>query len=227
MCDNILALLPYMYAIYTMQELSADPNYDSKENKSWWDWGTFWKGLSWVLTAIAAISVSVAMFGAATPLLLGIIAGITLGAGILTGINGIATMIEAGTSYNFVRDTIFIGNENAFNIYGGIVGGIATVGTIICGIYQLTSPIKGFTKHGLERTLAREGHGVNARAMQETVRKPLEIVTQSNGGIKFIGKNAVVVLNEVGKVITTWAKNSSAWRYLILLCLGYSLTEEN
>ena len=28
MCDNILELLPYIYAIYTMQEMSADPDYD-------------------------------------------------------------------------------------------------------------------------------------------------------------------------------------------------------
>ena len=55
MCDNILELLPYMYAIYTMQELSADPMYASKENKSWWDWLVFGKGIGYLITGINAV----------------------------------------------------------------------------------------------------------------------------------------------------------------------------
>ena len=38
MCDNILELLPYMYAIYTTQELSADPDYILSHEVNWWVW---------------------------------------------------------------------------------------------------------------------------------------------------------------------------------------------
>ena len=62
-----------------------------------WEWSTFWTGLFMVGTAVSTIALSIATFGAATPLAMTIIAGVTLAAGVLTGINGVATMIEAGT----------------------------------------------------------------------------------------------------------------------------------
>ena len=98
-----------------------------------WDWKKFWVGLGLVLTAVAAVAVSVMTFGAATPLAMTVVAWVTLGAGVLTGINGIATMVEAGTGYNFVRDGVFQGNETAYNWYAGITEGVAIVGTAICG----------------------------------------------------------------------------------------------
>ena len=103
-----------------------------------WSWKKFWTGLGLVLTAIAAIAISVATFGAATPLAISIVAGVTLAAGILTGINGVATIVEAGTDYNFVRDGVFQGNETAYNWYSGITEAVATIGTLILGIYQMT-----------------------------------------------------------------------------------------
>ena len=159
-----------------------------------------------------------ATFGLATPLAMTIIAGVTLGAGVLTGINGFATMIEAATDYNFVRDGLFndvLGlSDKAYNWYVGIAEGIAIVGTTVCIIWNITNPIKGFTDHGRQSALTHDGHGVNARAMQNTVRNPLKVVNQSNGGIKHIGEHAVVVLNKAGKVITTYAKSHYGWRYI-------------
>ncbi|MGM9970942.1 MAG: hypothetical protein ACI35W_00860 [Anaeroplasmataceae bacterium] len=70
-----------------------------------------------------------------------IIAGVILGAGVLTGINGVATMIEAGTQYNFVRDGVFNGlgwSDSAYNIYAGVTMGVAEVGSMILGIYRIT-----------------------------------------------------------------------------------------
>jgi len=32
---------------------------------------------------------------------------------------------------------------------------------------------------------------------------------------KYTGNNSVVVLNQAGEVVTTWARNSSAWRIVI------------
>jgi hypothetical protein len=37
---------------------------------------------------------------------------------------------------------------------------------------------------------------------------------QANGTFKYVGKDAVVVLNQEGKVVTTWARNSNGWRNL-------------
>ena len=192
-----------------------------------WNWGTFFKGLALIGTAIGAIAVSVATFGLATPLAMTIVAGVTLGAGILTGINGIATMIEAGTDYNFVRDGLFnevLGlSDTAYDWYAEITEGVAIVGTAICTIWNITNPIKGFTDHGRQSALTHDGHGVNARAMQNAVRNPLKVVNQTNGGIKHIGKNAVVVLNKAGKVITTYAKSHYGWRMMLALWLGSEL----
>ena len=192
-----------------------------------WEWSTFWKGLFMVGTAISAIAVSVATFGLATPLAMTIVAGVTLGAGVLTGINGVATMIEAGTDYNFVRDGLFnevLGfSDTAYDWYAGITEGVAIVGTAICTIWNITNPIKGFTDHGRQSALTHDGHGVNARAMQNAVRNPLDVVKQTNGGIKHVGKNAVVVLNKAGKVITTYAKSHYGWRMMLALWLGSEL----
>ena len=195
-----------------------DPvNYsDGSGHNPEWNWETFFKGLTLVGVAISAIVVSVSTFGLATPLAMTIVASVTLGAGILTGINGFATMIESGTDYNFVRDGVFnevLGlSDTAYNWYAGITAGVAIIGTSICTIWNITNPIKGFTDHGRQSALSHDGHGVNARAMQNAVRNPLEVANQSNGGIKHIGKNAVVVLNKAGKVITTYAKNHYGWR---------------
>ena len=181
-----------------------------------WNRVTFWAGLLLIATAVEAIVVSVATFGLATPLAMMTVAGITLGAGVLTGINGIATIIEAATDYNFVRDGVFnnLGlSDDAYNVYSGIVEGVAVIGTIICSIWNVTNPIKGFTKHGANSALTHDGHGVSAKAMQNAVRHSLKTVKQANGGIKHIGKNAVVVLNKSGKVITTYPLNHLGWRF--------------
>ena len=191
---------------------------DPTGHESEWNLRTFFKGLALVGTAIGAIAVSVATFGLATPLAMSIVAGVTLSAGILTGINGVATMIEAVTDYNFVRDGLFnkvLGlSDTAYDWYAGVTEGVAIIGTTICTIWNITNPIKGFTDHGRQSALTHDGHGVNARAMQNAVRKPLKVVNQTNGRIKHIGKNAVVVLNKAGKVITTYAKSHYGWRII-------------
>ena len=97
-----------------------------------------------------------------------IVAGVTLGAGVLTGINGAATIIEACTDYNFVRDGVFQGNENAYNIYAGITEGISAIGSIVLGCYHATGQYKaakasqkylgrGYSKAGTNRWISKDG----------------------------------------------------------------------
>ncbi len=98
---------------------------------------------------------------------------------------------------------------------------------MVISIWQITGKIKGFTQHGLNSALGHDGVGVSAKAMQNATRHFLKIVTQSGGKLKYIGKNAVVVLNKVGKVITTYANNSKGTKYLIGLWLTYDYLKEN
>ncbi|MFZ0665912.1 MAG: RHS repeat-associated core domain-containing protein [Acidimicrobiales bacterium] len=73
--------------------------------------------------------------------------------------------------------------------------------------------ITGFTQHGLEQALGRDGGvGVSDSAMADAVSNPEEVIPQSDGAVKYVGKNAVVVLNSDGKVITTWATSSAGTR---------------
>ncbi len=73
--------------------------------------------------------------------------------------------------------------------------------------------IAGYTRHGLNQAISRDGHGVSVRAIYDAVHKPQKIVAQSGGRAKYVGNNAVVVLNQNRKVITTLARNRRGWRY--------------
>jgi len=72
--------------------------------------------------------------------------------------------------------------------------------------------ITGFTKHGLNQAISRDGVGVSSRAILDAVKNPQSIVSQGKGVVKYIGEHATVILNDTGKVITTWAHDVSAWR---------------
>jgi hypothetical protein len=72
--------------------------------------------------------------------------------------------------------------------------------------------ITGFTKHGLNQAISRDGVGVSSRAILDAVKSPQSIVSQGKGVVKYVGEHATVILNDTGKVITTWAHDASAWR---------------
>ncbi len=87
---------------------------------------------------------------------------------------------------------------NFISVGGIVVTESKTVGAIITG----------FTKHGLNQAISRDGVGVSSQAIIDAVKNPVEMVNQAKGAIMYIGKNAIVILNRVGKVVTTWARNS-------------------
>jgi RHS repeat-associated protein len=72
--------------------------------------------------------------------------------------------------------------------------------------------IAGYTEHGLQQVLTRDGVGVAEQAMQDAVGRPLEVIPQVGGKIKYVGENATVILNEDGEVVTAWANNRAGWR---------------
>ena len=101
-----------------------------------WEWGSLWRGLGYLATGIGAVVAGALVFasGVATlPML--IVAGVTIGAGALTAINGVSELVAAGTGYNFVEDGLFGGNSAAYNTYATVMGSIATVGSMACGIW--------------------------------------------------------------------------------------------
>ena len=74
--------------------------------------------------------------------------------------------------------------------------------------------ITGFTFHGLAQVMGRDGgRGVSNRALIDTIHNPIKKVHQSsNGTTKIVGKDAVVVLNELGEVVTAYATNIAGVR---------------
>ena len=73
--------------------------------------------------------------------------------------------------------------------------------------------ITGWTKHGTEQAIGRNsGIGVSNSTISDAVKNPTQVVPQAGGTTKYIGKDATVVLNPDGKVVTTWANSSAGTR---------------
>ena len=81
------------------------------------------------------------------------------------------------------------------------VGGMARVTS-----RNVASVITGFTRHGLNQAINRAGRGVQARAILNAVRYPLRVIPQEGDKLLYVGKDALVVLNSSGKVVTVMAK---------------------
>jgi hypothetical protein len=77
--------------------------------------------------------------------------------------------------------------------------------------------ITGRTAHGEIRAQGRDGHGVNDAAMEDAVEhptKPPKFNPDDKGGRwEYVGKDATVVLNKDGEVVTAWARNRAGWRH--------------
>jgi hypothetical protein len=77
----------------------------------------------------------------------------------------------------------------------------------------IADKIAGYTKHGINQAIGRDGgKGVSPNAIIDAVKNPQKVVEQVNGTMKYVGDQAVVVLNEAGKVITTWATSGEGVR---------------
>ncbi|WP_134219109.1 hypothetical protein [Pelotomaculum sp. FP] len=72
--------------------------------------------------------------------------------------------------------------------------------------------ITGFSRHAINQAISRDGVGVSSEAILDAVNNPTKVIPQVGGTIKYVGERAVVILNEEGKVVTTWARNRLGWR---------------
>jgi RHS repeat-associated protein len=61
--------------------------------------------------------------------------------------------------------------------------------------------INGFTSHGLDQAITR---GVSPAALLDAVRNPLAVLQQGSGNFLHIGEETAVVLNNTGRVVTTY-----------------------
>ncbi len=104
---------------------------------------------------------------------------------------------------------------------GSMVGGTTTAAAVTTTATTSTSiqtasvigrAVIGFTKHGINSAISHSGVGVSSRAILNTLKNPIKVIVQSEGRLKVVGKDAVVVINQAGKIITTWAKNSASTR---------------
>jgi RHS repeat-associated protein len=72
--------------------------------------------------------------------------------------------------------------------------------------------VTGFTKHGINQAISRDGVGVADRSILDAVKNPTEVLEQSGGRTMYVGKDATVITNAEGKVVTTWANGSAGTR---------------
>ncbi|MBU3978757.1 RHS repeat-associated core domain-containing protein [Patescibacteria group bacterium] len=101
---------------------------------------------------------------------------------------------------------------------GVVAAGVYVVGAVgatevAVGTTAIAGKITGYTKHGINQAIGRdEGIGVSPNAILDAISNPAQIIKQADGSIKYIGNMATVILNNAGKVITTWANSGEGIR---------------
>ena len=67
--------------------------------------------------------------------------------------------------------------------------------------------LTGLTRHGVNQTISRNGVGVSNQAILNTMRNPTKAYSQiSNQTTRYIGPQSTVVLNQNGRIVTTWGQ---------------------
>jgi len=100
---------------------------------NWPDWGKLFNGASLLAVGLmaCAAAATVVSGGACAPLLVAACA--TFVAGGMTVLNGAAEMIESATDYNYMRDTVYGGNEAYYETQKTVFSTAAEVGTVALG----------------------------------------------------------------------------------------------
>ena len=154
-----------------------------------------------------------------------------LGIGIVLVVAAVA-VLSAGIAAGGLAGAVIHGAA-----VGSLIGaGVGAVGGAIAGgIYSAVTGADFWTSVGIGIAagfgiISRDGHGVANKALLDTVKNYKRIEPQGlfRSKFKFVAKNAVVILNKTGKVITAWAKNKAGRRFVLsLLWIGLGLQIEN
>ncbi|MBR5786367.1 MAG: DNRLRE domain-containing protein [Clostridia bacterium] len=118
-------------------------------------WG-FAKGVGRIVTGIAAVAAGVAVCVAGAPVAMIAVAAVTITAGVLTAVNGAADIQQSVTGNNFVRDTVFNGNQTTYDVYSGVTETVAAVGTAVCGKYVSSECVMKGSVPGTEGSMKLE-----------------------------------------------------------------------
>ncbi len=125
--------------------------------------------------------------------------------------------------YRIVTDNLIRGCDNlSVNLLalGADVGGLFIPGVAGLGIgvrssqgaVKAVDKITGYTKHGLNQAIGREGVGVSPRAILDAVKNPQRVIERTGGIVEYVGQAARVRLNEVGQVVTVIATSRLGFR---------------
>ncbi len=75
--------------------------------------------------------------------------------------------------------------------------------------------LTGISKHGVDQIISRDGVGVATRAILDAFKNPIAVMGQTGGRFILAGKDAVIVINAEGKLITAWARGSAGFRLVL------------
>ena len=186
-----------------------------------------WSLPNWAKIAIGAVALTGAVV--LTVATGGGAAAVAVGVAKVVGSVAVSTAVSAGVGYlNNGKQGAIDGACNGF-MFGSLsaCGGAAlkyvssaanktSVATSLSESKTVADTITGYTKHGLNQAIGRNGVGVKPSAILDAVRNPVNVVTKIDklGRIstQYRGTQSTVVLNEIGKVISCWAKSSKYWR---------------
>lgn len=120
-----------------------------------------------------------------------------------------SAMAQNDLEFNQVFDTSQIENVQALELSNQEMKD--TQGAVIWFIPAIFSgarvAVTGFTRHGLNQVISRNGVGVSNQAIVNTMKNPTNAYSQiSNQTTRYVGPQSTVVLNQSGRVVTTWGK---------------------
>ena len=186
-----------------------------------------WPLPNWAKIAIGAVALAGAV--ALTVATGGGAAAVAVGVAKVVGSVSVSTAVSAGVGYlNNGKQGAIDGACNGF-MFGSLAacGGAAlkymssaankaSAATSLSEPKKAANAITGYAKHGLNQAIGRNGVGVKPSAILDAVRNPVDVVTKIDelGRIstQYRGTQSTVVLNEIGKVVSCWAKSSIYWR---------------
>ncbi|OUM03384.1 hypothetical protein A8M77_06965 [Variovorax sp. JS1663] len=128
------------------------------------------------------------------------------------------TLIKAGATAEDVAK-VAVAESRAMREAAGEASSLANAARLrmqlkaeeVAGV-PLPVEITGYSRHGLNQAISRDGAGVSPDAILDAFKNPISITGQSGGRFMLTGKDAVVVVNGQGRVITTWATGASGVR---------------
>ena len=107
--------------------------------------------------------------------------------------------LDIGRSLDMCSAAYTAGEVASFGAIGGF-GAITRAGA-----KTVRQVITGYTRHGLNQAISRDGRGVAASSILDAVRNPVSQVAGRNGATIYRGADGTtVILNAEGKIVTTY-----------------------